>query len=266
MRGQVGHILIKALRITMASPLLWLAVLAVSLVPIYPKYSVSFLLNCGLLAAQIALTSFGTLASPFLVLQASVSAPADLATTWKFVKSSLPRLLGFYFIIVIPLLCSAATWYYLILAPDRPAPSIAYAILAKYLIVPCLGAIFALAIAGLAIHRLNGFQALVNAISISFNNILPVLILAILFVLLTLVPQTLLRLVQGGPSQVLEAFTSFQAIASSYPSTSEYTFWHLVQSLAYLPLSVYQSAAWVLLYISATDRTPYPGLPTYSAA
>ena len=173
MSTEVSRILKHTLRVLESAPLVWLAVLVGSLVPTYPRSSVPWLLTCGLLVAQVGLTSVAVLAVPYLVLQAQVSEHANLASTWKAVKPSLPRLLVLYLILIIPLLCLAALYNYLIRLPDISPESIAYSVAAKYLILPFVGAIMSFSLAGISIDRLNGFHTLVNAVSISFKNVRP---------------------------------------------------------------------------------------------
>ena len=245
--------------------MLWVVVLLPWLVPTYSGPLATWF-NCITVPLAFALFVFGTLATPYVVFQASSNAKVGLRATWQAVKTALPSFAMLLLTMLIPTFIYGAVWYALIRNPPLEAPLAAAVVLFKFILSPCLGGATALAITSVAIHQVTGLRAFVNSILIVTNNTLQVAALGLLFAVLSLVPQSLLLAIQGGPSLASNALTSFQAFSATGLSIAQYTMWHYLQALAYLPVSVVQSAGWVLLYISATRKIQYPGIKPQPAA
>lgn len=202
---------------------------------------------------------FGLLAAPYIAYRALLGTRVGLSEMGQVVKAEFPRLLGLMLVCGVPGLCLMIAWY--LLVPSMPLLlAIGAVILVKYLLIPCLQAVETFAVAGIVVHRLDGFHTLINAALISVNNFLSLVPLAFLFGVVSLVPQMVVLFLQGGLSAALGAFASLGSFSAAGLSMLEYTGWSLLDTLLHLPLRVWQSAAWVLVYLSATAVVRYSGI------
>ena len=263
---ETARLVTESWRVVRSAPLLWVAVFLPYAIPSLPPIRGLRSVDCLLAPMSLFAWLITLPAIPFLVAQAQQRQRPTLQETRRVVTSTLPRFLGLCVIEAI-----AAAPFILILAypsdrPDAASFSVVAVLLARHVLIPFLGAVVAIAAAGITLDRLNGFQALADGVLIATNNVLIILPLSILISVIASGLNTGLDMLQAGPEFALRQLSAFAPTVPADNSAWQYAFWRLVSALLALPLSVYSSTLWVLLYNSATAKVAYPWIARNRAA
>ena len=258
MLANLCRLLRDAWAVTRSAPLLWIAVLLSVLVPSFSGSIRHPLWDCFLAPVHFVATLIVLPAVPFLVDRARAGVSPALFEVKRVVISALPRLLGFYLIVVMIAIAPTVVLLYIFSGPDPVVPSVLTIIAAKYLIFPSLGAVAGFAIAGISLHRLNGLQAFVDSVLIALNNLHIILVVALLLSLIASALTSGLVAAHSGPEAGLHQLTAPSMTLPVNATAMQRATWGLAYTLLTLPLSTYGSALWVLLYLSATAKVAYP--------
>jgi hypothetical protein len=258
-------VLPKALRLAGRTPTLWLLVLLQSFIPSYSGPNETWL-TCLLSPFLIAISSLATLGIPYVAHEAIRGRKTDAPSIWHTVKRLWPPLLGLYALLAIPLVLSALAWQALIRGAYPQPPAFWTIALVKYLLAPIAGAVVAFAISGISIHALNGFRALVNSLLICTNHLPQIALLGLMLSALSVIPQAVLLSMQSGHVEVARAITSLEAFSPAGLSALELSVWSILADVLYLPITVSVWGTWVVLYLSAVAKVPYPWLNPRAAA
>jgi hypothetical protein len=241
-----------------AAPLLWAAVFLSTAVPSFSGSNQLRLLDCVLTPLRLILALVADAAIPFLVAQAHQGHSAGLPEVKQVVERAIPRLLGFYLIVAILVGPPALLLIFLLYGPEPVVPSVFAVLLAKHLALPAAGAISAMAIAAISLHRLNAIKAVVVAVLVTLNNLHIIVPLSFLVSLALSALTSGFAAIQAGPGAALHQLTVLFISPPVHASAWQEALWWVALALLMLPISTYRSSVWVLLYVSATGKVQYP--------